>query len=74
VPIQLDGERYLLAKEVVDEVGISRQTLWRWRQCNLVPLGRRFRDSQLLFTCEEAEVIRNYANRLRPADEGVVIS
>jgi predicted DNA-binding transcriptional regulator AlpA len=68
MPTQIDGVPYFSAAELVDELGISRQTLWRWRQEGHVPMGYRFRDRQILFTADEAEVIRRYAFRLQPAD------
>ncbi|MBZ5590543.1 MAG: hypothetical protein LAO05_18490 [Acidobacteriia bacterium] len=68
MPTQIEGVSYLSAGELVDELGISRQTLWRWRQEGHVPTGYRFRDRQIFFTAEEAETIRRYAFRLQPAN------
>ena len=31
-----------------------------------MPAGRRFRDKQILFTADELEQIRQYANRVEP--------
>ncbi|CAN0509968.1 unnamed protein product, partial [Phaeothamnion confervicola] len=53
VPIELQGESYLRQTEVADLVGVSRQTLWRWRQDRLVPPGKKFRDTQVIYTAEE---------------------
>ncbi len=67
VPIEVGGVTYYSASEVVRAVGISRQSLWRWRQKGKVPAGRKYRDQQILFTAEELELVKEYANRLEPA-------
>ncbi len=46
--------------------GVTRQTLWRWRQDGKVPAGRKYRDKQVVFTSAESEQIREYAQRLEP--------
>jgi hypothetical protein len=70
MPIEIDGVSYFAAAEVAKEVRVSRQTLWRWRQDGKIPIGRRFRDRQILFSTAELEAVREYANRLEPADVG----
>jgi hypothetical protein len=67
MPIEIEGVTYYSAPEAAAETGISRQTLWRWRQQGKVPLGLRFRDRKILFTTDEFEEICDYANRLEPA-------
>jgi predicted DNA-binding transcriptional regulator AlpA len=67
VPVDVDGARYLTAAEVAERAGVSRQTLWRWRQETKVPAGARYRDRQLLFSEAEAEAVEEYAHRLEPA-------
>lgn len=68
MPVEIDGIRYLTVPEVLQEMQITRQTLWRWRQERLIPQGRRFRSRQLLFSQEEAAAIRRYANRIEPIE------
>jgi predicted DNA-binding transcriptional regulator AlpA len=68
MPFEIDGTEYLVASEVVEELGITRQTLWRWRNRGKVPTGRRFRGGQVLFTPAEVRVIREYANRVEPIE------
>ena len=68
MPVEVDGVTYYSASDVAQEVGISRQSLWRWRQDGKVPSGRKYRDRQILFTAAEIEQIRDYANRLEPAE------
>lgn len=65
--IEIQGARYFTATDIQQELGIARQTLWRWRKDSKIPQGLRYRDRQILFTEEEMEVIREYANRLEPA-------
>lgn len=64
--ITIEGVSYHSAADVARQVGVTRQTLWRWRQDGKVPVGRRYRDKQILFTAAELEQIRDYANRIEP--------
>ena len=66
--ITIDGVAYYSATEMVAELGISRQTLWRWRQERKIPSGHRFRGRRVLFTAREVEQIRLFANRVEPID------
>jgi predicted DNA-binding transcriptional regulator AlpA len=68
MPIQIDGVAYFSAADIQRDLGVTRQTLWRWRKARKIPQGRRYRDRQVLFTKEEVDVIHEYANRLEPAD------
>ena len=65
--IQIDGSTYIPAADVARDVGVSRQTLWRWRHARKVPGGRRYRDGQIFFTPAEFDQIREFATRLEPA-------
>jgi hypothetical protein len=67
--VQIEGVQYLTVPEVLQEMQITRQTLWRWRYEKLIPQGRRFRGRQLLFSTDEAAAIRRYANRIEPIAE-----
>lgn len=68
--VSIDGEHYLTLTDVSDEVRITRQTLWRWRQDGKVPRGRKYRGREVLFTEEEFAQIRKYAQRLEPIEPG----
>ena len=67
--IEIDGVLYLTTTEVLAEASVSRQTLWRWRQDGKIPVGRRYRDKQVVFTETEVDAIREYAQRIEPIDE-----
>ena len=67
MPVEIDGKTYFSVSEVAQKAGVSRQTLWRWRQQDKIPAGHRFRDKQLLFTADEYKMINGYAKRLEPA-------
>jgi hypothetical protein len=54
--LEIDGVRYFSASELLIELGVSRQTLWRWRQQRKIP-------------ADEVELIRQYANRIEPNEE-----
>lgn len=66
----IDGVSYFTAAEVARVAGVTRQTLWRWRQDGKVPSGRKYRDKQVVFTQAESELIREYAHRLEPIARG----
>lgn len=68
MPLEIDGEIYATTSDVLDAIGVSRQTLWRWRRNGKIPVGRRYRDGQIIFNTEEMDDIKSYANRLIPAE------
>ena len=67
MPLGIDGRDYYTAKEICELVGISRQTLWRWRQDTRIPAGLRLRGKRLVFSTFEVDQIRVYASSLEPA-------
>ena len=64
--IEIDGVAYIAANDVIEVLGISRQTLWRWRQDGKIPPGYRYRDRHVLFTPSEVDQIQQFANRIEP--------
>jgi len=65
-PVEIDGITYFPATEVAAFLGISRQTLWRWRRTGKIPLGHRFRDGQTFFTQNEILEVTSFAHRIDP--------
>ena len=70
MPVQVEGEQYYTNSEVSEELGVSRQTLWRWREKGSIPSGLRYRTRQVLFKRDEVDAIRQFANRLVPIELG----
>jgi len=70
MPVTIEGEEYYTNSEVSDELKVSRQTLWRWREKGSIPAGLRYRTRQVLFKADEVEAIRQFANRLVPIELG----
>lgn len=66
MPTIIDGTTFLSVSEVADLIGVSRQTLWRWKKAGHIPNGHRYRGRMLLFTRRELDDIRAYAHRLKP--------
>jgi predicted site-specific integrase-resolvase len=66
MPLMVEGRVFFTATEIAKEIGVVRQTLWRWRQVGKIPAGRRYRDRQILFTPEEVEQIKEFAHRVEP--------
>lgn len=67
--VELNGKEYLHMTEVADHVGVTRQTLWRWRRDGSIPVGRKYRGRQIIYTLAEVEMIREFADRIEPIDD-----
>jgi predicted DNA-binding transcriptional regulator AlpA len=65
MPVLIEGTRYFTVGEIEESLSVSRTTLWRWRKQGDIPAGHRFR-KMTVFTSEEIEAIRAFANRLEP--------
>ena len=70
MPVTIEGEKYYTNTEVSDQLKVSRQTLWRWREKGSIPTGLRYRTRQVLFKADEVDLIRQFANRLVPIELG----
>jgi predicted DNA-binding transcriptional regulator AlpA len=68
MPIEIGGLEYITASEVVGQLGVSRQTLWRWRQEGKIPSGHRFRNRHVVFTPAELKEIELFATRIDAID------
>jgi predicted DNA-binding transcriptional regulator AlpA len=66
MPLTIEGVEFFTTTEVTKMVGVSRQTLWRWRAEGDVPLGRRYRRKSVVFTRTEVDEIVAFANRIEP--------
>ena len=66
MPVTVNGKEFFTATEVAEDVGVVRQTLWRWRQESKIPAGHRYRDRQILFSLKELDEIRQFAHKLEP--------
>ena len=64
--IDINGKTYFQITEVIENTGITRQTLWRWRRDGCIPAGRKYRGRLVLYTSDEVELIRQYADRIEP--------
>ena len=58
-PIEIDGVEYYSQAQVLKDLRISRQTLYRWRQEGKIPVGNLYRGTRIIFTAEEVEAIRS---------------
>jgi predicted DNA-binding transcriptional regulator AlpA len=70
LPILIERIEYFTAADIQRDLGIARQTLWRWRKGGKIPQGKRYRDRQIVFTRQEVEAIRDHSNRLEPPAAG----
>jgi len=68
MPIQIEGQEYLTVSDLVEELGVSRQTIWRWRQQDKIPQGNTLRGRWVVFTPREVDAIRAFAFQLQPLD------
>ena len=68
MPLTIEGVEFFTNMEVTQKLGISRQTLWRWRADGDVPLGRRYRRKSVVFTKEEVDQIFAFANKVEPIE------
>ncbi len=69
MPIKVSGSAYYRNDEVARLIGVSRQSLWRWRHEGKIPLGRRYRSREVVYTAEELNAIRGYAHRIEPLSQ-----
>jgi predicted DNA-binding transcriptional regulator AlpA len=67
MPVVIEGTAYFSVEEIAKDLGVSRSTFWRWRALSdELPTGRKYRGKMVVFTKEEVEAIRGFANRLEP--------
>jgi predicted DNA-binding transcriptional regulator AlpA len=66
MPTRVRGVEFVNLSELADEIGVTRQTLWRWRKDGSIPQGNRFRGRKILFSPAEVEAVREFAFRVEP--------
>lgn len=66
--LEIGGAKYVSASLLANRLGVSRQTLWRWRTAGKIPAGHLYRSRQLIFTVAEAVDAYAYGTRIEPAD------
>lgn len=64
--LEINGTVYVTAAALAKQVGVCRQTLWRWRRRGKIPHGHRHRSGQVLFTRKEAQEVFDYAYQVSP--------
>lgn len=64
--LEIDGQVFFSSGDLLNSLGVSRQTIWRWRKEGKIPQGHRHRSGKVVFTKEEAKEIAAYANRIEP--------
>ena len=67
MPVDVNGTTFYNISEVSEVVGVTRQSIWRWRKNEKIPPGRKFRGRDVLYTQDEMERIFEYAHRMEPA-------
>ncbi len=65
--LKIGSADYVDAVNLVEHLGITRQTLWNWRRSAKIPLGFRYRN-RVVFTTEEVREIESFAHQLAPAE------
>ena len=68
MPTRIHDVEYFSQTEVAERIGVHRTTLWRWKEENSIPPGRKFRGKQVLYTASEVKEIEGFAFRLEPID------
>jgi len=64
MPTEIDGSIFYSCTDVASACGVSRQTIWRWRQDGLIPIGRSRRGRSVVFSSTELEYIRAHAGQV----------
>ncbi len=58
---------YVDAGNLVEHLGITRQTLWNWRRTGKVPVGFHYRN-RVVFSKAEVREIEAHAHQLAPVE------
>ena len=72
MPVIMDGKTYYRTAEVFHMIGISRNTLYRWLQKDILgDIERRDSRGWRLFTREEIDALNSTINRITKIDRRV---
>jgi predicted DNA-binding transcriptional regulator AlpA len=71
MPLEIDGRPFLTLSELAGAIGVSRQTLWRWRRDGKIPSGHRFRDGRVVFAETETRLVRAHSLAMTPLVPGL---
>jgi len=64
MPTEIEGSIFYSCTDVATACNVSRQTIWRWRQEGLIPMGRSRKGRSVAFSATELEYIRAHARQL----------
>lgn len=65
--IRIGSADYVDAVNLIEHLGITRQTLWNWRRTGKVPVGFHYRN-RVVFSKVEVREIEAHAHQLAPAE------
>ena len=65
MPVRINGQKYFRTAEVCRETGISKATLFRWLNNNIIEQSNRDRRGWRLFSEEELASLKEEASRVR---------
>ncbi len=68
IPLIISGLTYFTASDAAQQMAVSRQTLWRWRQEAKIPPDHRFRNRHVVLTPAMVKEIEQYATWIDPID------
>ena len=68
MPVNINNINYLPVSELLEELEVTRQTLWRWRRQGKIPRGYRLRNRMVVFSPSEVSEIKGFANQLQPIE------
>ena len=75
MPVKMDGKTYYRTAEVFRMIGVSRNTLYRWLQKDILgDIERRDSRGWRLFTREEIEALNSAINRITKIERRVTSS
>ncbi len=59
--VENNGREGLRIEEIADALGVTPQTVWRWRRNGSIPISSKNRGR--FYTTEEVELIRQFAEQ-----------